>query len=85
MLGSFPNFDKDINLSTGALGFSIGSVLMQQDDNGKHCVIAYSGRLLNKAKQNYDVTQCENLSVILALRHFRELILGYKILILTDH
>ena len=42
-------------------------------------------RLLNKAEQNDDVTTRESLSVVLSLRHFRELILGYKMYVLTDH
>ena len=46
---------------------------------------AYASRLLNKAEQNYDVTTCQSLSVVWALRHFCELILQYKIHVLTDH
>ena len=40
---------------------------------------------MNKAEQNDDVTTRESLSVVLSLRHFRELILGYKMYVLTDH
>lgn len=62
----------------------MGTVLMQRNDNGKYRVLAYNSRLLNKAEQNYDVTNLESLSVIWALRHFRELILGYRINVLKD-
>ncbi len=38
-----------------------------------------------KAEQNYNVTNRESLAVVWALCHFRELILGYKIHVYTDH
>ena len=82
---AFPDFDKDFILCTDASGHGIGAVLMQLDSHGKHRVIAYASRLLNKAERNYDVTTREALSVIWSLRHFRELILGYKIHVHTDH
>ena len=36
-------------------------------------------------QQNYVLTTHESLSVTWSLRHFRELILGYKVHVLTDH
>ncbi len=44
-----------------------------------------ASRLLNKAEQNYDVTNHESLAVVWTLRYFRELILGYMIHVYTDH
>ncbi len=82
---AFPNFEKDLILYTDASGFGIDAVLMQKDSLCKHRVLAYASRLLNKAEQNYDVTKRESLAVNWALRHFRELILGYKIHVHTDH
>ncbi len=72
-------------LCTDASGHGIGAVLMQKDYHGKHRVVGYASRLLNKAEQNYDVTNRESLAVVWALRHFRELILGYKFHVHTDH
>ncbi len=82
---AFPNFEKDFILTTDASGHGIGAVLMQKDSHGKHRVVGYASRLLNKAEQNYDVTNRECLAVVWALRHFRELILGYQIHVYTDH
>ena len=80
---AFRNFDQEVTPCTGASDYGIGAILMQYDDNGKNPVKAYASRLFNKAEENYDVTSRESLSFIWALHHFRELILGYKIHVLT--
>ncbi len=85
MCALLPNFKKYFVLYTDASAFGIGAVLMQNNSLSKHRVSAYASRFLNEAEQNYGVTKRESLAVIWALRHFRELILGYKIHVHTDH
>ena len=59
---------------------------MQKSENGnKFNVIAYHSRKLNKAEKNYGITEQECLAVIDSLKHFRYIIFGYQITILTDH
>ncbi len=75
-------------LYTGASGNTdseIGVVLMQKDSLGKHRVLAYASRLINKAEQNYDTTNRESLALIWALCHLRKLVLGYMIHVHSDH
>lgn len=82
---AFPNFQKDFILFTDASDVGIGAVLTQTDENGKSRAIAFASRLLNSAERNYSVTNREALAVVWALRHFRDLILGYPIHVFTDH
>lgn len=82
---AFPNFEKYFILYTDAPGHDISAVLMLIDFRGKHRIVGYASCLLNKAEQNCDVTNSEGLVVILALRHFRELILGYRFHVYIDH
>lgn len=82
---AFPNFEKYFILYTDAPGHDISAVLMQFDFCSKHRTVGCASCLLNKAEQNYDVTNSESLVVILALRHFRELILGYRFHVYIDH
>ena len=82
---AFPNFQKDFIICTDASDVGIGAVLMQTDDNGKSRAVAFASRLLNSAERNYSVTNREALAVVWALRHFRDLILGYPIHVFTDH
>ncbi len=41
--------------------------------------------MLNQAESNYSVTHQETLAVVWALRHLRDIILGYPITVFTDH
>ena len=82
---AFPDFSRDFTLCTDASSTGLGAALMQKDNNGKMRAIAFASRLLNKAELNYSVTHKEALAVVWALRHFRDLILGYNIHVLTDH
>ncbi len=58
---------------------------MQPDGRGKNHAIAYASRTLTPAESNYSVTQQETLAVVWALKHFRDIILGYPITVYTDH
>ena len=82
---AFPDWERDFTVCTDASNVGLGAVLMQSDDSGRHRAIAFASRILNKAEQNYSVTHREALAVVWALRHFRDIILGYRIHVLTDH
>ena len=80
----FPSFDKPFFIATDASDTGLGSALLQEVD-GKLMPISYASRTLNKAKRNYSVTKREALAVVWALRHYKYLVLGYQIIIITDH
>ncbi|MEL6462700.1 MAG: RNase H-like domain-containing protein, partial [Cyanobacteria bacterium J06621_15] len=82
---AFPDFSKQFYLVTDASKRGIGSALMQKTDDNKFKVIAYHSRKLNKAEQNYNITEQECLAVIDSLKHFRFIIFGYKITVMSDH
>ncbi len=58
---------------------------MQTDSAGKQYVIAFANRALTRAENNYSVTHLEILAVVCALQHFRDIIMGYKLTLCTDH
>ena len=80
----FPSFDKPFFIATDASDTGLGSALLQEVD-GKLMPISYASRTLNKAERNYSVTKREALAVVWALRHYKYLVLGYQIIIITDH
>ncbi len=58
---------------------------MQTDSPGKQHVIAFASRALTPAEKNDSVTHLEILAVVWALRHFRDIFMGYRITIHINH
>ena len=65
---------------TDASDYQLGSVITQK---GKP--LAFYSRKLNKAQQNYTVTEKELLRRVETLKEFRGILLGREIQIYTDH
>ena len=81
---SFPDYSKEFVVATDASDVGIGGVLMQKGTL-RHMPIAYASRILNNAERNYSVTEREALAVVWTLKKFRDIILGYRVKVLTDH
>ncbi|MEL7520467.1 MAG: reverse transcriptase family protein, partial [Cyanobacteria bacterium J06553_1] len=81
---TFPDYNQKFHLYTDASNTGLGAVLMQIVNNQLQ-PIAFASRVLNKAERNYATTDREMLGVVWGLKHFREIIMGYKINLYTDH
>ncbi|XP_037790751.1 uncharacterized protein LOC119586129 [Penaeus monodon] len=79
-----PIFSKLFTLVTKASCTGLGATMMQKT-NSHLQPTAYASRKLNTAETHYSITDLEPLAVVWSLRHFREIILGYDIEVLTDH
>ncbi len=84
-LRTFPNFKDPFLIYTDASTIDIGAVFMQTDGAGKNHVIAFACRVLTPAEKNYSVINLEILAVVWALKHFRDIIMGYKTTVYSDH
>ena len=80
VLCSYPNFSKPFVIHTDASKRQIGAFISQ---DGKP--IAFYSRKLNKAQKNYTVTEKELLSIVATLKEFRNILLGHKVIVHTDH
>ncbi len=80
----FPDYTKEFILITDASDVRSGEILMQERNGNAH-PIAYASRLCTVAENNYSITDRETSAVIYCLEHFRDIILGYKIRVWTDH
>ena len=68
------------HLFTDASDYQIGAVLTQE-----HQPIAFFSRKLNDAQKKYGVGEKEMLSIVETLKEFRTILLGYPVIIHTDH
>ena len=60
----YPDFTKEFILYTDAFGVGLGAVLSQLDEDKNEHVIAYASKSMNKAEQNYPITDQECLAVV---------------------
>lgn len=80
-----PDFSKKFYIQADASNKSIGSVLIQKDEDGFDRPIAYASRNLRGAELNYCVTEKECLAVVFAVEKFRQYVEGYEFEVVTDH
>ena len=80
----FPNFNNEFYLATDASGIGIGGVLMQKLSNKLHPIAFYS-RKFKDSEKKMSVTDREATAVVNSLVHFKYIILGHRITVLTDH
>ena len=77
---SYPDFSKPFVIHTDASHRQLGAVISQE---GKP--IAFYSRKLNDAQTRYTTTERELLSIVETLKEFRNILLGHRIIVHTDH
>ena len=76
----YPDFNKPFIIHTDASHLQLGAVISQ--DNKP---IAFYSRKLNPAQMRYTTTERELLSIVETLKEFRNILLGQRIKVYTDH
>jgi hypothetical protein len=77
---AYPDFSKPFEIHTDASHFQLGAVISQE---GKP--IAFYSRKLNDAQTRYTTTERELLSIVETLKEFKNILLGHRIIVHTDH
>jgi hypothetical protein len=77
---TFPDFSKEFEIHTDASKLQLGACISQ---NGKP--VAFYSRKLQSAQTRYTTTEGELLSIVETLKEFRNIQLGQKIKVHTDH
>ena len=80
VLLSYPNFNEPFEIHTDASATQLGAVISQ-----KNRPIAFYSRKLNPAQTRYTTTERELLAIVETLKEFRNILLGQKIRVFTDH
>jgi hypothetical protein len=77
---AFPDFSKPFVIHTDASHTQLGAVI---SEDGKP--IAFYSRKLNAVQTRYTTTERELLSIVETLKEFHNILLGYKVIVYTDH
>jgi hypothetical protein len=77
---TFPDFKKEFHIYTDASKYQLGAVIVQ--DNKP---IAFYSRKLNSVQKRYTTGEQELLSIVETLKEFRNILLGQKLIVHTDH
>ena len=77
---AYPDFNEEFVIHTDASHYQLGAVISQR---GKP--IAFYSRKLKPEQTRYTTTERELLSIVETLKEFRNILLGQRIVVHTDH
>lgn len=80
-----PSFSKPYTVKTDASISGLGTVLSQEQQDGKLHLVAYASRSLSAAEKNYSVTELKTLAAVWALSRFHPFLYGHFVTVLTNH
>ena len=79
------DYTRPFIVSCDACKTGIGGVLAQLDETGMERPIAFYSRKLNRAQQNYSITELECYAAYMSIKKFREYIEWHEFTVITDH
>ena len=77
---TYPDFNEPFDIHTDASDSQLGAVISQHGNP-----VAFYSRKLNKAQRNYTTTERELLAIVETLKEYRNILLGQRIKVYTDH
>lgn len=81
-----PNLDETFYIQCNSSDYGLGGCLYQLDrETSDRLVVAYTSRTLKGSELNYTVSEKETLAIVHCCRQWRTLILGRRLIIMTDH
>ena len=82
---TYPDFSKPFNLWSNSSDYQLGGTLVQEDSDGKLRLLGFYTRQLNSAELNYNVSEKELLGIIEFMKAFQGMILGFELIVHTNH
>lgn len=79
-----PDFDRPFAICTDASKFSLGAVLVQDDEQGFQHPISFAARKLNDTEVKYSVFEKEALGVVFGIQQFKQYLYGREFKVYCD-
>ncbi|CAG8809464.1 20041_t:CDS:1, partial [Racocetra persica] len=80
-----PDFSRPFYLHTNTSILGLGAVLVRLDKDNKEYVIAYASRSINRAEQNYSISELEYLAIMWVVEYFHQYLELKPFFLITDH
>ena len=80
-----PVHDRPYRLYTDASEYAVGAILAQLDENDEERVVHYLSQQLNHTQRKWAVIEKEAWALVVALKKFRQYLLGAQFVVYTDH
>lgn len=77
---AFPDFNKEFHIYTDASDYQLGAVIMQGNKP-----LAFYSRKLTDTQKRWTTGEQELVSIVETLKEFRNILLGQKLIVHTDH
>lgn len=77
---TYPNFSKEFEIHTDASQYQLGAVIAQGNKP-----IAFYSQKLTSCQQKYTTTERELLAIVETVKEFRNILLGQRLVVHTDH
>ena len=77
---AYPDFSQPFEIHMDASQMQLGAVISQNQKP-----IAFYSHKLNDAQTHYTMTEWELLAIVETLKEYRNILLGQKIIVYTDH
>jgi hypothetical protein len=77
---TYPDFLNDFHIYTDSSDYQLGAVIMQNDRP-----LAFYSKKLNSAQKRYTTGKQELLLIVETLKEFKNILLGQKLIVHTDH
>lgn len=80
-----PDFERGFYVQCDSSNYAVGGCLFQKSENGEKEVVSYTSATLKGSQLRYTTTEKELLALVHCLRQWRTLLLGQKLVVITDH